>query len=134
MDRTGRAGLLRGPAARSGGTLLLGRALRRGGPRQSAGAAVIADATAVYEGAQRVRRHLVFLRPCVVLLFDEVESIRPEEVWLNFTVLEGFKYGCYELGLIKYNEGDTEEGLNLMQGACDEEYQKACDKIEELKK
>ena len=48
---------------------------------------VIADATAVYEGAQRVRRHLVFLRPCVVLLFDEVESIRPEEVWLNFTVL-----------------------------------------------
>lgn len=48
---------------------------------------VTADATAVYEGALRVRRHVVFLRPCVVLLLDDVESERPEEVWLNFTVL-----------------------------------------------
>ena len=43
------------------------------------------------------------------------------------------KYGCYELGLIKYNEGETAEGLDLMQGACEKEYQIACDKIEELK-
>ena len=48
---------------------------------------VTADATAVYEGARRVRRHVVFLRPCVVLLLDDVESDRPEEAWLNFTVL-----------------------------------------------
>ena len=48
---------------------------------------VTADATAVYSGARRVRRHVVFLRPCVVLLLDDVESDRPEEVWLNFTVL-----------------------------------------------
>ena len=48
---------------------------------------VTADATAVYEGARSVRRHVVFLRPCVVLLLDDVESDRPEEAWLNFTVL-----------------------------------------------
>ena len=48
---------------------------------------VTADATAVYEGARRVRRHVVFLRPCVVLLLDDVETDRPEEAWLNFTVL-----------------------------------------------
>ena len=48
---------------------------------------VTADATAVYEGARRVRRHVVFLRPCVVLLLDDVETERPEAVWLNFTLL-----------------------------------------------
>ena len=48
---------------------------------------VTADATAVYEGARRVRRHVVFLRPCVVLLLDDVATEQPEEAWLNFTVL-----------------------------------------------
>ena len=55
--------------------------------RWDPGHGALSHATAVYEGARCVRRHVVFLRPCVVLLLDDVESERPEEVWLNFTVL-----------------------------------------------
>ena len=51
----------------------------------------------------------------------------------EYACLNDFKGSCYALGLIKYNEGETAEGLDLMQGACEKEYQIACDKIEELK-
>ena len=47
----------------------------------------VADFAAVYPEAQLVHRHLVFLRPDVCILYDEVEAFEDQEVWLNFTCL-----------------------------------------------
>jgi len=48
---------------------------------------VAADLTAVYPQAASVVRHLVFMRPGIVIVCDEVEAKRPELVEQNFTCL-----------------------------------------------
>ena len=48
---------------------------------------VIADSTAVYPEAVRFVRHVIFLRPSVFVLIDEVEAKEPETIALNFTCL-----------------------------------------------
>ncbi len=48
---------------------------------------VIADSGAVYPEARRFHRHVVFLRPGIVVLFDDVETKTPETLELNFTCL-----------------------------------------------
>jgi hypothetical protein len=45
------------------------------------------DLTAVYPQAARVQRHVLFLRPEVCLLYDEVEAIAEEQIEVNFTCL-----------------------------------------------
>jgi len=47
----------------------------------------VADFGAVYPEAAVVRRHLIFLRPDICVLHDEVETGDEQEVWLNFTCL-----------------------------------------------
>jgi len=48
---------------------------------------VIADATAVYPEATKFLRHLIFIRPDVVILFDDVATKQPELMDFNFTCL-----------------------------------------------
>ncbi len=48
---------------------------------------VAADASAAYPEADQFIRHLFFLRPNIVVLFDEVMTIQPEPMELNFTCL-----------------------------------------------
>lgn len=45
---------------------------------------VIADATAVYPQTTRYVRHILFLRPGIAVLYDEVELSAPESIELNF--------------------------------------------------
>jgi len=47
----------------------------------------IADLGAVYPQAVRVWRHVIFLRPDVCLLYDEVETADKEQIEINFTCL-----------------------------------------------
>ncbi len=48
---------------------------------------VIADAGAVYPEARVFHRHVIFLRPGLAFLFDEVEARQAESMELNFTCL-----------------------------------------------
>ena len=48
---------------------------------------VIADAGAVYPEAKKFLRHVIFLRPNVFILIDEVEAYKQEIIDLNFTCL-----------------------------------------------
>ena len=48
---------------------------------------VVVDPTAVYPEAERYRRHLIFFRPDICVLCDEVQTTEPEPVELNFTCL-----------------------------------------------
>ncbi|MBI2193306.1 MAG: heparinase II/III family protein [Planctomycetes bacterium] len=48
---------------------------------------VVADAGAVYPEARRYRRHVLFLRPGLFVLIDDVEAHKPESTELNFTCL-----------------------------------------------
>jgi hypothetical protein len=41
---------------------------------------VLADATSTYEGANKVLRHLLFVRPAYFVIYDEVETQQPAEV------------------------------------------------------
>jgi len=47
----------------------------------------VADFGAVYPEAELVRRHLIFLRPDICVLYDEIRTYEDQEVWLNFTCL-----------------------------------------------
>jgi hypothetical protein len=48
---------------------------------------VVADAAAVYPEAEKVIRHVIFLRPDICVLVDEVKTTEPEPVELNFNCL-----------------------------------------------
>lgn len=48
---------------------------------------VIANATAVYPEAESFVRHILFLRPGIVVLIDAVKARQPEVIDLNFTCL-----------------------------------------------
>ena len=47
----------------------------------------VADVAAVYPEAEQVNRHVIFLRPDICVLFDEVKATEPESVELNFNCL-----------------------------------------------
>ena len=47
----------------------------------------IVDLTAVYPEASRYYRHLIYLRPATVVLFDDIILDAPERVGLNFNLL-----------------------------------------------
>ncbi len=46
---------------------------------------VITDAAAVYPQAKKFQRHIIFLRPGVFVLYDDVEAKKPEMMEINFT-------------------------------------------------
>lgn len=46
---------------------------------------VITDATAVYPQAEKFQRHILFLRPGVFVLYDDIEAKKPERMEINFT-------------------------------------------------
>ena len=48
---------------------------------------VVADVAAVYPEAEEYRRHVLFIRPDICVLCDEVKARDPEPVELNFTCL-----------------------------------------------
>lgn len=48
---------------------------------------VVADVAAVYPEAEEYRRHVIFIRPDICVLCDEVRAKEPEPVELNFTCL-----------------------------------------------
>jgi hypothetical protein len=48
---------------------------------------VVAGAAAVYPEAEKVIRHVIFLRPDICVLVDEVKTTEPEPVELNFNCL-----------------------------------------------